>query len=101
AEVEAGRKLVGDALVLDETVLPRRMDRLLVEAHRVEIAAFESRDLGAHQRRPRLERLRAVFCPSLELFGMGGERLEMRLSLFGLRSLAGRRPGKRAVEVIL
>jgi hypothetical protein len=41
---------MGQALVLDETVLAGRLYGLLVEAHRVDSAAFEAGNLGGDER---------------------------------------------------
>ena len=77
--VEGGSALIGDRLVVDEAVDAGRADGLLVEAHRVNIAAFDARDLRADQRGAVLEVLRAVVGPLLELAVVAGQGLRYRV----------------------
>ncbi len=64
--VKARRKLVGERLVVNEAVRASRADGLFVEPLGVELAAFETRDLGGDQRRPVREVLRTVVRPLLQ-----------------------------------
>src|SRR5229473_1529024 len=43
------RQLMGQALVLDEAVLTRQVDSLLVQTHGIGVSIFEARDLGRYQ----------------------------------------------------
>src|SRR5262245_20179001 len=70
--VKARGNLVGNRLIMDEAVHVRGADRLFIEAHRVEVAAFNPGDLGAHQHGAVLEILRTILCPYLELSMMRG-----------------------------
>ena len=54
--IETRGELVSKTLVLDEAVLACRANRILVQAHRVQLPAFQPRNLGAGQRRARRER---------------------------------------------
>src|SRR5206468_1740059 len=47
--VEAPGDLVGDCLVLREAVAARRSNRLVVKAHRIELATFDARDLRGNE----------------------------------------------------
>ena len=62
---------------------------------------FNACDLGADQRGAVLEILRAILRPYFELPVVGGQSLEMLLSLAGRCGIAGCGAGKRAVKVIL
>src|SRR5229473_5096012 len=68
--VEARGQLMGQALVLDEAVLARRVDGLFVEALRIQFPPFQTRELGANQCRPVCERCRTVVCPDRYLIEM-------------------------------
>ena len=74
--VEAGRKLMGERLVVEKTVGARRTDGLFVEAHRVDVAAVDAGDLRADKRCAVLEILRTILRPDLELPVVGGESLD-------------------------
>ena len=50
--IEACRDLMGESFVLHEAMLAGRTYGLLVQAHGVEVAALQTRKLGADQRRP-------------------------------------------------
>ena len=43
--IEAGSDLIGDRFIVDKPVCVRSADCLLVQAHGVEFAAFDARDL--------------------------------------------------------
>src|SRR6202011_5650006 len=58
--VEARGQLMGQALVLDEAVLARRVDGLFVEALGVQFPRFQTRELGATHSRPVLHMRRTV-----------------------------------------
>ncbi len=79
--VEAAGEFVGERLVVDKVICAGRADRLLVEAHRVEVAAFNSRDLGGDKCRSVGEVLGAVLRPHVELHAVGGQRLQMQMAL--------------------
>ncbi len=61
---------MGQALVLHEAVLARRVDGLFVEALGVMFPLFQTRELGAHQCRPVCESCRTVVCPDRYLLEM-------------------------------
>src|SRR5580700_245058 len=48
-KIELCSQLVSEALVLDKPILVRRPDRLLVEAHGIEIPAFYTGELGCDE----------------------------------------------------
>src|ERR1700681_4379759 len=79
--VKAPGEFVGERLVVDKVICAGRADGLLVEAHRVEGAAFNSRDLGGDKRSSVGEVLGAVLRPRVELLVVGGQRLQMAIAL--------------------
>jgi hypothetical protein len=99
--VEPGSRLIGHAFVLHETVVAGRANGLLVEAHGVEVAAFDPGDFRAHQCGAVFEILLAILRPYGQLPVVIGQSLEVLLS----RALGGRikspRPSESAVKVIL
>src|SRR5262249_22610026 len=78
--VESSRKLVGNGLIVNDPVRPRRTDCLLVEPLGIELTAFDPCDLRADQRGAVFEILRAILCPDLEPPMVRGQSLEMLLS---------------------
>src|SRR5450755_4066752 len=66
--VEPCSKFVCNALVLNETLCARLPNGLLVEAHGIQLSAFNARDLRIDQRRSAPEVLRANRGPLSELF---------------------------------
>src|ERR1700686_1249127 len=87
--VEARGQFVGECLVVDKPVCAGGADGLFVEAHRINIAAIDARNLGADQRGAVLEILPAIRCPDFKLSVVGDESLDMLLSLIGWCGLAG------------
>src|SRR5215831_16118376 len=70
--VEARGDLVGNRLIMDESVRVCGADRLFIEAHRVEVAAFYSCDFRANQGGAIFEILGAILRPYFELFKVSG-----------------------------
>ena len=99
--VEARGQLVSERLVVNKAVGTGRADGSFVEAHRLDIAAVDARDLGAHQRSAVLKILRAVRRPHVEVTVMGGDGLEMLVALLAASDIAALCVGKRAIKVIL
>src|SRR5262249_22831367 len=99
--IEACRDLPSDRLIVDKAVHLRGANRLLVQAHSVEVATFDARDLCAHQRCAVLEILRAMLCPYFELPMVSPQSLEMLRPLVGRSRTPGCRVGKCPIEVIL
>ena len=62
------REFVGEALVLNEVVLTRRIDSLLVQTQGVSVSLFDARDLSQYQRVLVGERRRIVLGPLAQLF---------------------------------
>src|ERR1019366_6102804 len=71
--VEAAGEFVGERLIVDKVTCAGRADGLLVGAHRVEVAAFNSSELRADQRGAVVEIFRAVRRPGPELLLMRGQ----------------------------
>src|ERR1700758_5155955 len=71
--------LMGDRFVVDEAVGAGRANGLVVEAHRISIAAAQAGDLRPDQRGAVLEVLRAMLRPDFELPLMGGNSVQMSL----------------------
>src|SRR6202140_5299301 len=92
---------MGQALVLDESVLARRVDGLFVETPRVQFPLLQTRELGANQCRPVCERCRTVVCPDRYLLEMRCQRFQMLGPLFGRGHIATHRSCKRRVEMVL
>ena len=61
---------VCNPFVLYEPVLARRLNGLVVEAHRIEVTALDAGDFGTDQRRAVTVILRAVFGPRIQLFAV-------------------------------
>src|SRR5262245_4948839 len=99
--VEARGELVGDRLVVDKAVGPRGTDSPFVQAHRVNVAALDSRDLRTDQRDPVLKVLRAMLRPDPQLTVVGGQGLPMLLPLAPGNGVARRGASQRPVEVEL
>src|ERR1700756_372836 len=99
--IEARGQFVGERLIVTKATGTGRADRLFVEAHRVNIAAVDSRNFGANQRGTILEVVRAIRCPDFELSVMCDQSLDILPSLVGRCRLAGCRLGECTVEVIL
>src|SRR5882762_9082480 len=60
ARVEARREFIGERLNVQKAVGAGRADGLFVKAHRLNLAAFNARDLGGYERRTTLEIFRAM-----------------------------------------
>src|SRR5207247_11409502 len=75
--LEAARRIklrgafVSEAFMLEEAVRARQLHGLFIEAHGLEIAAVDARDLGGDQRRAIPEILRTVLRPQRELLLVG------------------------------
>ena len=67
-QVVLRRQFVGESLVLDEAVLARRMDSLLVETQGIGVSLFDAGDLGQYQRVLVGEGGWIVFGPLAQLF---------------------------------
>src|SRR3990172_3721187 len=72
--VELRGPLVGDGFVLDEAVVARRLDGLLVEVLGVEHAGLDASELGGHEGVAVEEVLRAALGPRAVSLGLGLER---------------------------
>src|SRR5262249_25686112 len=86
--VEARCKFQSERLVVNEAVCAGRVDRLFVQAHRVQIAILDSGHFGADQGGTVLEVLRAILGPDVELSLVKGETLQMPLALVVRRAVA-------------
>src|ERR1700733_9655565 len=96
--VEARGHFVGDRFVVDEAIVTRRTDRLLVQVLGIEHPAFEAGEFGADQRGAVFEILRAVVRPDLQLPVMRSDSVQVRLSLDGRYRVAMGGFGQRAVK---
>ena len=75
--VELRGELQGKGFVMDEAVLARRADGLLVKPRGVAVPPFNPRHLRGHQRGTVLEVLRTVPSPELELLKMAGRGVDV------------------------
>src|SRR5207302_1132823 len=98
---EPRRKFVGQALVLDETLLARQPDGIFIEAHRVHLPPFQTRNFCADQCRAVCESGGTVLRPERDLVMMAFQSLQVPGSLLGRGRIATRRPTKRPVEMVL
>src|SRR5215831_1346819 len=98
--VEAGSNLVGNRLIVDESMHVCRADGLFIKAFGVDHAAFNPGNLGANERCPIFEILRAMLRPDLELSVVRSQRLQMLPALVGRSGVAGCSARKCAVKVI-
>ena len=69
--VEMRGALVGDGLVLDESMLARQPDGVFVQAFGVQLPTFQARNLSAHQRRATPKVLGTILRPLFKLLTMG------------------------------
>ena len=99
--IEIRGKLVREALVLDEALLPGGPDGRFVEALGIELPAFDPRDLGADQRGAVLEIFGAIRRPDLQLPMMRSDSVYVLLSLAGRRGVAIGGSRQRGIKVML
>src|SRR5262245_6643880 len=76
--VEAPGRVESESLGVDETVVARRANGLLVELYRVGLTSLDSRDLGGHQGSPVREVLGACTGTGVEPPAVCRQRREMR-----------------------
>ena len=86
--------------MLNEAVGMRRSDGLFVETLGVDLATLQACDLGADQRGPVLEVLRAILRVDLKLPVVGGHSLQMQHALVSGCGAAAGGPGQGAVEMM-
>ena len=99
--IKARRNLVGDRLIVDESVCVRGADGLFLKALGLEHSAFHSCDLRTDERRSVFKILWAMLRPNFEVPVVSCQRLEMLLFLVGRCGVPGGRAGKRAIEAKL
>src|ERR1700721_1037273 len=99
--VEPGGELISDGFVLNEAVVAGCPNRPLVEAHRVEVAAFDPRDFGAYQCGTVFEILGAVLRPYCKLPMGIVQSFEVCLSRALACRIKSAGPGESAVKVML
>ena len=100
-QVEPRGHLMGQRFVLDEAVLASRLNGLLVQTHRVDVAAFDAGDLSQHQHVLVGERRRIVFGPLAQLFPVRRQEVAPPGLLVGRRVLIEcRHSQRRIVEVV-
>src|SRR6266481_6564197 len=68
ATIKSRSELMGDAFVLDETVITGQSNGLLVQTHRIGVSVFETGDFGQHQRMLVGKSRWIVFGPFAQLF---------------------------------
>src|SRR5882762_1769092 len=98
--VEARGKLVGERLVVDKAVCAGRANGLFVEAHSVNIAAFDAGSLRRNQGRTVLEVLGAGLCPELKLLMVGLQRRQKARPLISRCLVVVCRRRQRTVEMV-
>src|SRR5262249_36993986 len=83
--VKAPGDLESESLIVDESVVVRRANGLLVKPRRVGVASLNARDFRAHQARPIFEVLGTMRSPYLELPMMGNHCLQVLTTFVGRR----------------
>src|SRR5580692_12830420 len=81
--IESRGDLIGQRLILDEAILTRQGDCLLIETHCVGVPPFEAADLSRHQRVLVGERRWIDFGPCAQLFNMRRQLVVPGLLLIG------------------
>src|SRR5262245_65896869 len=87
--VEVRGDLEGERLVVDEAVVARRTNGLLVELHRIGVTSLDARDLGGYQGSAVAEILGTCPGTRIEPLAMCGECCEMRLAFAGGLGITG------------
>jgi hypothetical protein len=100
-EVESARDFVGGTLVVDEAIFARGSDSLIVEAHRVQVAALDACDLGCDQGVLIAKGRRIVIRPLAKLLYMRGERLAPFALSVRRGRVKDRRDRERSVVVVV
>ncbi len=98
--VAAGSQLVGQRLVVNEAIRPRRTNGSLVQIHCLGQTPLDARNLRADQRRTILEVLWTVVRPCPELSFVRRQCLPMLCIRIGARGLAACGARKRRIEVV-
>src|SRR6202789_3093706 len=75
--------LISQRLILDEAVLTRQADSLVIETHCVGVSPFEAGDLSRHQRVLVGKRRWVDFGPCAQLFNVCCQQVVPRLLLIG------------------
>src|SRR5499427_8206537 len=99
--IKARGNLVGNRLIVDESVCVRGADGLLIKALGIEHSAFYSCDLRTDERRSVFKILWAMLRPNFEVPVVSCQSFEMLRFLVGRCGLPRCRVGKRAVEAKL
>src|SRR4051794_27770798 len=99
--VEPGCRLMGDRFVVNKTMVAGGANRLLVEAHGVEFAAFDPGDFRAYQCGTVLEIIGAVLGPYYKLPVVTSQSFEVCLSRALTCRIKSAGPGESAVKVML
>ena len=99
--IEPRGQLIRQSFVLDEALLARRPDGLLVETFGLQFPAFQARNLRADQRGSVCEVLRTVLRPEREALVMFGQRPGMLPSLVRSCRIRRGRSRERCVEVVV
>ena len=98
---EARGRLMGQALVLDETMVAGRSNSLLVQTHCIGVSPFEACDFGRHQGVFVAERRWIVVGPLPQLLAVLRQEVAPSALLAGARALIERRHGKRSIIIIV
>src|ERR1700716_2104313 len=91
---------MGQSLIVDQAVGPRRSDRLFVKTLSIELAVLDTGDFGTDQCGTAIEVLGAVFRPAHELRMVGAEHLEMSRPVLGGCRTVARCPRERSIEMV-
>src|ERR1700676_551920 len=89
--VESRGHFVSKAFVLNEAVLASRLNSLLVQAHRVEVPALKTRNLGRHERVLVSEGRSIALGPLAQLFLVRYQEISPRFLLLDRGILVERR----------
>jgi hypothetical protein len=97
--IKAGRQLVAQALVLHKALFARRLNRRFVQAHGLQVPAFETSEFSQHQDVLVPEGLRTVVGPFAQPLQRSLKHFES-LGPFGSHRVVERRDRQRVVEII-
>src|SRR5262249_3774509 len=98
--VKVRGQLVGKRRIMDEAIISRRADSLLIQLLGIERTAFDPGDLGANKRGAIFEVFRTIALPRAELPVMSGQCIDMLLSLLGRGCVAESGASERSVELV-
>src|SRR5207247_3712593 len=99
-QIKAAGQFVGQCLMVDKAVGAGGLDGPFIEAHGIERAALDARDLGADERSAVLEVRGAALVAFLQLAMVSCQSVLVLSTIRGGCRIAERSPGQRGVELV-